>query len=41
MKIGATFSDFHRDVVQILKSREDNDSQKKAVSNLVLSGVTR
>ena len=36
MKIGATVSEFHRNVVQIIKSREDNDSQNKEVNNLSL-----
>jgi hypothetical protein len=31
MKIGSTVSELHRDVFQILKGREDNDSHDKAV----------
>ena len=34
IKIGEAFSEFHRDVVQILKSREENSSQNQVVSNL-------
>ena len=33
MKIGAIVSDVQRDVEEILKSRENNNSQNKAVSH--------
>ena len=43
MKIGAIVSEVQRDVVEVqrvLKGREDDNSQNKAVSNHVLSSIT-
>ena len=34
MKISATLSEFRRDVMQILKAHEDNNSRNKVVSKL-------
>ena len=39
MKIGAIVSDVQRDVVQMLKSREDENVQNKTVSNPNLLGI--
>lgn len=39
MKISAIVSEVQRDIVQILKTREGNDSKNKTVSNSPLASL--